>query len=116
MARTLTTYQQIVIQLLTQYSEIPYAHDDLADETIFDHDAGRYLLLTIGWQGHKRVNTIVLHLDVRIDNNDETVWIQCNNTDQDIANELVALGIPLKNIVIPVPSEIAQDSQLLASA
>lgn len=84
MARTVEDYLQIVIQLLTKYSEIPYVHDDLTDETIFDHEAGRYLLTTVGWQGRKRVNTIVLHI-VR----DDHVWIQCNNTDQDIVKELV---------------------------
>lgn len=99
MARSVEKYRQIVQQLLTSYSQIPYIHDDLKDETIFDHAADRYLLLTVGWQGRKRVNTVVLHLDIR----DGQVWIQCNNTDQDIVEELVERGVDAKDIILPIP-------------
>lgn len=103
MAGTVETYHQIVQDLLTKYSKIPYLHDHLTDETIFDQDAGRDLLVTVGWQGRKRINTIVLHLDVR---NDQ-VWIQCNNTDQDIEQELVEAGIPKTAIIRPhVPASV----------
>lgn len=112
MARTVTKYQQAVIELLTKYSKIPYAHDDLVDETIFDHEAGRYLLITLGWQGGKRINAIVLHLDVH----DEKIWIQCNNTDQDIVQELAELGIPSNAILLPTPSNHTDQSQLIVSA
>jgi len=98
MARTVENYRKIIKQLLMTYSQIPYVHDDLLDETIFDDDSGRYLLVTVGWQGAKRINTIVLHLDLR----DEKVWIQCNNTDQDIAQELAELGIAAEDIVVPI--------------
>jgi len=103
MAGTVEAYHQIVQELLTKYSKIPYLHDHLTDETIFDQAAGRYLLVTVGWQGRKRVNTIVLHLDVR---NDQ-VWIQCNNTDQNIEQELVEAGIPKTAIMHPhVPASV----------
>ena len=101
MAGTVENYRHIVKQLLMTYSQIPYVHDDLSDETIFDDQSGRYLLVTMGWQGQKRVNTIVLHLDIR----DEKVWIQCNNTDQDIAQELVESGIAKQDIVVPLSAK-----------
>lgn len=103
MARTVDKYRQIVQQLLTRYAQIPYIHDDLTDETIFDQKADRYLLLTIGWQGRRRVNTIVLHLDIR----NQQVWIQCNNTDQDIVKELVEHGVAEEDIVLPHAPELA---------
>lgn len=115
MAGTRIDYRQVIKQLLTTYAQIPYIHDDLSDETIFDDESGRYLLVTMGWQGAKRINTIVLHLDLR----DDKVWIQCNNTDQNIAQELVELGIAAEDIVLPVSAEshmeINKDS-VLASA
>ncbi|MEZ4708798.1 MAG: XisI protein [Caldilineaceae bacterium] len=107
MVRTVENYRQIVKQLLTIYSQIPYVHDDLFDETIFDDESGRYLLVTMGWQGSKRINTIVLHLDLR----DDKVWIQCNNTDQDIVQELVQSGIAPADIAIPVSTKSHMERQ-----
>ena len=106
MAGTVENYRQIIKQLLTTYSQIPYVHDDLADETIFDDESGRYLLVTMGWQDSERINTIVLHLDLR----DDKVWIQCNNTDQDIVQELVQSGIAAEDIVIPVSAKSNKES------
>lgn len=97
MVTTVETYHEIVQDLLTTYSQIPHLQEQLKDETIFDRVAGRYMLVTVGWQGRKRVNTIVLHLDVL----DGQVVIQCNNTDQDIGQELVDAGIPASAIVYP---------------
>ncbi|MEM7533026.1 MAG: XisI protein [Chloroflexota bacterium] len=95
-------YRQIVQGMLNQYAQIPYAHDDLADETIFDREADRYLLLTLGWQGQRRINNVILHIDIQ----DEQVWIQCNNTDQDIASELVEKGIAVSDVILPRPTAI----------
>lgn len=97
MVTTVETYHEIVQDLLTTYSQIPHLQENLKDETIFDRQAGRYMLVTVGWQGRKRVNTIVLHLDVV----DGQVVVQCNNTDQDIAQELIAAGIAADAIVYP---------------
>lgn len=95
-------YHQIVQDLLTEYSQIPYLQESLKDETIFDRAAGRYMLTTVGWEGQQRVNTIVLHIDVQGDE----VIIQCNNTDQVIAQELIDAGIPAAAIVYPqLPEE-----------
>jgi len=97
MAGALRDYHRIVQELLTDYSQIPYLQENLRDETIFDSISGRYMLVTVGWQGRKRINTIVLHIDVH----DNQVIIQCNNTDQNIVQELVDAGIPSEVIVYP---------------
>jgi hypothetical protein len=110
MARTIERYRQIVQQLLNKYAQIPYAHDDLIDETIFDRQADRYLLVTVGWQGRKRIHTTILHLDIR----ENQVWVQCNNTDQDIVAELIERGITQEDIVVPVPVTPESESHLVA--
>ena len=111
MAGAVTNYHQIVQDLLTTYSQIPYLQADLKDETIFDQLAGRYMLVTVGWQGRKRINTIVLHLDVV----DDQVIIQCNNTDQDIRQELIASGIPAPAIVRPQPRAVDVEHETLTT-
>lgn len=111
MAGAIANYHQIVQDLLTTYAQIPYLQADLKDETIFDQLAGRYLLVTVGWQGRKRINTIVLHLDVV----DDQVIIQCNNTDQDITQELIAAGIPATAIVRPRPIETEDEREIVST-
>ncbi len=44
----------------------------------------------------RRSYNCVIHIDII----DSQVWIQANNTDRLIAEELVAAGIPAKSIVL----------------
>lgn len=106
MDATKERYEQIVRELLTEYAQIPHLQETLNDETIFDLESGRFMLVTIGWQNGKRVNTIVLHLDVTEDH----IWIQCNNTDQDIKAELVQRGISETQIIAPAVESSTPDS------
>jgi hypothetical protein len=46
--------------------------------------------------GKKRVYACVMHFDIK----DDKIWIQCNFTDVDIAQELMELGIPREDIVL----------------
>ncbi len=112
MAKPIERYRQIVQQLLDDYAQIPYAHDDLADETIFDRQADRYLLVTLGWQDRKRIHTTILHLDIR----ETQVWVQCNNTDQDIVAELVERGVARADIMVPIPATTESEPHLVADA
>ena len=112
MAGTIERYRQVVQQLLKEYAQIPYAHDCLSDETIFDRQADRYLLVTIGWQGRKRIHTTILHLDIR----ENQVWVQCNNTDQDIVAELVDRGVAQEDIVVPASATTDPKSHPIADA
>ena len=98
------TYVQLVKQLLNDYAKIPVSNEaDIHNEVIFDTEHDRYLLLSLGWSNGKRVHHTVIHIDII----DEQVWIQANNTDQLIAEELVELGIPAQSIVLGLqPPEV----------
>ena len=41
----------------------------------------------------------MIHLDIR----DGKVCVQCNNTDQNIVEELVAEGVAREDIILPKP-------------
>jgi len=58
--------------------------------------ADRYLLVEVGWENGYRIYGTVLHIDI-IDNK---LWIQHDGTEEGIADELVALGIPKQQIVL----------------
>ncbi len=92
---TVARYRQIAEQLLSDYAKIPYAHGDIQQETVFDREQDRYLLMSVGWDD-SRVHGCVIHIDII----DGKVWLQCDNTDRGIALELVAAGIPREHIVL----------------
>ncbi|MFH7028758.1 MAG: XisI protein [Heteroscytonema crispum UTEX LB 1556] len=73
------------------------------NETIFDSENDRYMLISLGWSKERRVHYCVMHIDII----DSQIWIQANNTDRLIAEELVVAGIPPKSIVLGLqPPEV----------
>jgi len=59
-------------------------------------EADRYLLVEVGWKNGYRIYGTFLHIDI-IDNK---LWIQHDGTEEGIADELVALGIPKQQIIL----------------
>lgn len=100
---SLENYRKIVKQLLTEYAQIPASDNEVQNETIFDSENDRYMLLSLGWSKGRRIHHCVMHIDII----DGQVWIQANNTDRLIAEELVAAGIPPEAIVLGLqPPEV----------
>lgn len=89
-------YGQIVRDILTEYSQIKAANEEVEAELIFDLIRNRYQLVHVGWSRKQRIYGCVLHLDIEGDK----IWIQHDGTDVGIANELVARGIPKHDIII----------------
>ncbi|MFG6102899.1 XisI protein [Leptothoe sp. EHU-05/26/07-4] len=98
---SLERYKQIVMDLLNDYANIPIANEiDIHNKVLFDNTHNRYILLSLGWSKGQRIHHIVMHIDII----DGQVWIQANNTDRLIAEELVEIGIPAKDIVFGLQS------------
>lgn len=99
----LENHRKLVKQLLTEYAQIPAPDSGVQDQTIFDSENDRYMLLSLGWSKGRRIHNCVMHIDII----DGQVWIQANNTDRLIAEELVAAGIPPEAIVLGLqPPEV----------
>lgn len=99
----LENYRQIVKKLLTEYAQLPTPRDEIQNEVIFDSERDRYLFLTVGWLKGQRIHHCAIHIDII----DSQVWIQANNTDCLIAEELIAAGIPPESVVLGLqPPEI----------
>ena len=102
-------YQQCIKTLLSQY-ESPQA-EDAAIELICDDERMRYLVLRVGWRDQKRIYLCLLHIDII----DDTVIIQCNNTEDKVASELVQLGIPKDKIGLGfLPPVVRSDAEFRA--
>jgi XisI protein len=92
----LEDYRQIIKSVLEPYTQIPYSHGDLICKAIFDDNANSYLLMTLGWDRKTRVHGCLIHIDI-IDNK---IWVQRDETEDGITQELVAAGISKEQIVL----------------
>jgi XisI protein len=89
-------YRSIIRQLLTQYAAYKPCHGDIETQTLFDCEHDRYQVVSVGWDNKQRVYGCSMHLDLK----DDKIWIQINNTELDIGQDLVDRGVPKQDIVI----------------
>lgn len=94
-------YREIVKDILGGYAQIKPANGDITRQTIFDRERDRYQLVNTGWENRRRIYGCLMHLDIA---SDGKIWIQYDGTEEGIANELVARGIPKEKIVLAYQS------------
>jgi hypothetical protein len=92
----LDKYRQIVQDLLTKHGNQKMSYGDVDTEVIFDVSRDRYQVVDVGWDGNQSMYGCSIHLDIK----NGKVWIQWNSTEDDIAADLVDLGIPKEDIVL----------------
>lgn len=88
-------YRQIVRQVLTEYSSIKPANGEIEVISIFNTEGDHYQIVHMGWDNRRRVYGCTVHIDIK----DDKIWIQNDNTEVGIANELIERGIPKQDIV-----------------
>ncbi len=90
-------YQDIIKNILKEHAEyratIPDSYDS---QVLFDDERGRYLVLDIGWNGDKYLHATPIHIDLI----ERKIWIQYDDTEEGIANDLLTAGIPKNDIVL----------------
>jgi XisI protein len=88
-------YQDIIKNILKEHAEyratIP---DSYESQVLFDEQRGRYLVLDIGWNGDKYLHATPIHVDL-INNK---IWIQYDDTEEGVANDFLAAGVPKDDI------------------
>jgi XisI protein len=80
----LTKYRESVQALMARY--------ELIMDTVRDH----YQWMNVGWQKMERIYNCYIHIDII----DGKVWLQQNWTEENPAEDLVALGVPREDIVL----------------
>lgn len=96
----LVTYRQVIQQLLDEDQRYRASYGDIHREAIQDREHDHYQLLSIGWYQQQRIHGCLWHIDIR----DNKIWIQQDNTEEGLANRLVARGIPKRDIVLAYQS------------
>ena len=81
----LENYQMIICEVMQPYVDIKYSNVPIKNRAAFDNKNGQYVIISEGWIEHKHFHSFLIHVEI-IDNQ---VWIQCDNTEDEIADELV---------------------------
>lgn len=92
----LDQYLTTLHQLLTEYCAILNRQEDTTTKIIVSNDQTRYLIITEGWQGTKRIHALVFDAEIR----NGKIWLHHDGLDHGITDELVAAGIPKDHIVL----------------
>jgi hypothetical protein len=82
--------------VLIPYTQIPYSYGVIECKTVFDSENDSYLLITLGWDGVKRIHGCLVHLDII----DGKIWVQRDDTEDGVTYELEAAGITKDKIVL----------------
>lgn len=92
----LKIYREFIQEILTRYAKHDVGDDSVDVQLIFDTQHDHYQWMNVGWHGSKRVYHCFIHFDIK----DGKIWLQQNYTDQDLAEELVKMGVPREDIVL----------------
>ena len=99
-----TSDAALIERLFHGWERWPRAEAKFKVETVIDREHGRFLLLSVGWDGPQRIYSVLVHVDLI----DGKFWIQRDNTEEGFARELVAAGVPPSRIVLGFYPEAAR--------
>jgi hypothetical protein len=108
-------FQKAIRALLQkhQYHVETTDNDVLRDEIIEDTQHHHYQLVTVGWKNDRYFFAPLFHLHIA----NNKIWLQQNNTEWRIADELMELGIDRQDIVLGfVEPSLRQYSEFAAMA
>lgn len=106
--------REIIYCLLKEYRALYADADNSEVETLIvrDDDNGQYQLMRVGWRGEKRLRRPVFYVRLK----DGKIWIEEDWTQESIANELLAAGIPNEDIVLAFnPPEVRHLTEFAVS-
>jgi hypothetical protein len=92
-------YQDSIIALLNDYVEfLSGANEPLKPQAFTDKEHNHFQLLRIGWDDkrYQPVFDVLFHFDII----DGKIWLQFNNTEFMVVDELIELGVPKSDIVL----------------
>lgn len=93
----LDLYRQLVRESLMERAKLRSPNDPIKSETVFDRQSDRYQLVNVGW---KDANTRIYGCSLHVDIIDGKIWVQHDGTEDAIAEQLVAKGVPKQDIVL----------------
>jgi hypothetical protein len=94
------SYREILGRIMERYAgymkNVATTTPGLETIVVTDAQHDQFALLRIGWHDTRRVRNVVFH--ARIKNG--KIWIEDDNTDATLADELLKAGVPRDDIVL----------------
>jgi XisI protein len=91
-----TKYREYVQQLISNHANSDEDQEEVEVQLVMDTVRDHYQWMNVGWNGFKRVYNCYIHLDIK----DGKIWVQQNWTEDDLAADLVEMGVPREDIVL----------------
>ncbi|MEA5479080.1 XisI protein [Pseudanabaena galeata UHCC 0370] len=95
----LTYYRHTIQTLLSYYYNLNQhqnPENPICDRLALDPERDQYLWLRIGWDGKKRVQHIILYLQIQ----NGKIWIEEDSTNFCIVDDLLNADIPKQDIIL----------------
>jgi XisI protein len=93
---TTTRQRAAIIQVLSELAEMSNQGQESETLPLFDTERDNYALISTGWRGIQRLHHITAHM--RIANG--KVWVEADNTNVELVQQLLDLGIRKDEIVL----------------
>lgn len=107
-------YQEVILDFLHRYNSETGNTTTTAVErrVLADKEHNSFQLLSVGWKGKHFIFGPIFHFDII----DGKIWIQCNNTEREVVDELMANGVDRNDIVLGFVSPSARRFSGFATA
>lgn len=93
----LAKYRQILAATVNRHAAFQPANGEITTHAVCDAANGEYMTVDVGWnEKGRRVYDVVLHF--RLQNG--TVFVERDNTDAEVVNELLKAGIRREDVVL----------------
>ena len=95
---SLDRYRQIIEDALSYFVGIKYANaPEIDNHPLFDRTHDHYAIVSTGWMPNERSgHGCLLHLQIK----NGKIWIHRDGTEDGIADDLLAAGVPYGDIVL----------------
>lgn len=91
----ISRYRQVITRVLSDLAEAS-ARNAVEVLPLFDTVHDNYMVIDAGWRGVQRIHHIMVHLRIR----NGKIWVEADNTDAAIVQQLLDSGISKAEIVL----------------
>jgi len=109
---TITTYRNIVKQVMLQYARLRPSHGNIRLDAVLDEARDHYALMQVGWDRGRRVRGNLVYVTM----SDDRVYIEYDGIEHGITQDLIKRGISQDRIVLAFLPETQGATQNDATA
>ena len=82
--------------MILRYAKLRPSHGDIRLDTVFDETQDLYALMQVGWDRGRRIRGNLIYATLH----DGKVWVEYDDMEPGITQDLIGMGIPESRIVL----------------